>query len=92
VTSIPVLRAVRALAEAGEIRFSSHALLDSMPDDGVFRHDVEHALVHAHDVLAQDGEGRKWKVTGPLVNGDEYAVVVNVYADHVFVVTCHYPP
>ena len=41
---------------------------------------------------SQDDDGLKFKVYGPIANGDDYAVVVNVNDDHLFVITCHLPP
>lgn len=83
---------IRALAEGGAIVLSEHALTESMGDDGLFPDDVVHVLANAARCIAQDDDGVKFKVLGPIVSGVELVVVVNVRADHLFVITCHLPP
>jgi hypothetical protein len=83
---------IKGFAAQGAVVFSEHALVESMGDDDVFPDDVLHVLVHANECLAQDDNGVKFKVYGPISNGDDYAVVVNVNDDHLFVITCHLPP
>jgi hypothetical protein len=87
-----VIGTVRALAKRGAIVISEHALTESMVDDGLFPDDVCHVLANASQCVAQDDVGVKFKVRGPIVNGAELIAVVNVRADHLFVVTCHLPP
>jgi len=86
------LSVIKGFAAGGAVIFSDHAATESMGDDGVFPDDVAHVLQHASDCIAQDDDGVKFKVYAPLANGTEYAVVVNVWEDHLFVVTCHLPP
>lgn len=78
-----------------KVVFSDHAETESMVDDDVTREDVLHVLLNAIEAEHQNKE--KWKVYGPIVDGDEYAVVVDVHEgrEHgrvAFVVTTHYPP
>lgn len=63
-----------------------------MPDDDVFAPDVLNALVNATGAVEQDDVGVKWKIYGPIIDGSEYAVVVEIRGDPLFVVTCHLPP
>lgn len=87
-----VIDTVRALAEGGAVVLSEHALVESMGDDGLFPDDVVHVLANAARCIAQDDSSVKFKVFGPIVSGIELVVVVNVRADHLFVITCHLPP
>ena len=87
-----ILNTVRKLAEIDAVVLGEHAVTDSMIDDDVTFDDVKHVLANAVEAIAQDDVGLKWKVYGPLVNDAEYAVVVNVRTDHLYVVTCHTPP
>ena len=78
---------------AEAVEFTVHALIEAMADDGVSAHDIFHALANAEELQAQDDEGKKWKVYGPLVSGDQYAVVIiTLVNDRVRVITTHYPP
>jgi hypothetical protein len=87
-----VLTIIRGLASEGSVVFGEHAFTESMGDDGVFPADVLHVLENATECLAQDDDRLKFKVYGPIIDGSDYAVVVNVSDDHLFVVTCHLPP
>ena len=90
---VEALRVISQAAREGRVEFSEHALVDSMPDDGVFVADVIHLLLNPVDATAQDDVGRKWKVHGYLISGDPYVVVTRIRgADVVIVVTCHPPP
>jgi hypothetical protein len=64
-----------------------------MPGDSVTAADVRHVLANGFEANPQNDARTKWKIVGPLSNGDDYAVIV-VIRDNgfVFVVTCHYPP
>ena len=90
--------AKRFIAAAGArgssaVEFSTHALFESMPDDGVSACDVLHVLANVDDVLPQNDHGRRWKVYGPVVAGDRYAVVVLLLdVDRLRVITSHDPP
>jgi hypothetical protein len=84
----------RAGAVGGEaVEFTVHALLETMPDDGVTVQDVFHVLAHVEEVAPQDEDGRKWKAYGPIVGGEEYAVVTLLLdGGRVRVLTTHEPP
>jgi hypothetical protein len=84
----------RAGALGGEaVEFTVHALFESMADDGVTAQDVFHVLAHVEEVVPQDDEGTIWKAYGPLVSGDEYAVVTLMLdRGRVRVLTTHDPP
>lgn len=87
------LRTVRLLAADGEnVDFSEHAANDSILDDGLFKGDVVHVLASAVEAVPEDAVGLKFKIYGPLPLGEDYAVIVNVHADYLFVITCHFPP
>lgn len=88
-------KVIRAAGARGQdaVEFTAHAADESMADDGVSAYDVFHLLEYAEDVLRQTGAREKWKVYGPLVAGERYAVVVLIIEDdRVRVVTVHYPP
>ncbi|MDP2340416.1 MAG: DUF4258 domain-containing protein [Deltaproteobacteria bacterium] len=87
-----MISTVRRLANADAVVLGAHAISESMRDDDVTFDDVRHLLANADEVIAEDDTGLKWKVYGRLVNGADYAVVVNVHADHLYVITCHNPP
>lgn len=64
-----------------------------MPDDGVTREDVRHVLASGARIEIQNDTGTKWKVTGPIVDGSDYAVVVIIRENGTMhVKTCHLPP
>jgi hypothetical protein len=91
VASRSPLNTIRSWGASRNVVFGDHAL-DEARADKFFAGDVLHVLEHAAQVLAEDDEGLKWKAYGPTADGTEYAVVVNVHADHLWVVTCHFPP
>ena len=87
------LRTVATAVKDGRIEFSAHALEDSMPDDGVTVEDILHVLIHGERAIVENDARTKWKVYGPVISGDSYAVVVFFARDKVvIVVTAHYPP
>lgn len=86
-----VLATIRSWGASLNVVFGDHALAEARAD-GYFAGDVLNVLEHAVEAVAQDDAGFKWKAYGPTADGTEYAVVVNVHADHLWVVTCHFPP
>lgn len=90
--------AKRVIAAAGArgsavVEFTTHALFEAMPDDGVSACDVFHVLSNVDEVLPQNDHGRRWKAYGPVVAGDRYTVVVVLLAGgRLRVVTTHDPP
>ena len=93
ISGVNPLARIRLLAGTqGAVVLGMHARDEAMADDDVFREDVVHALANATDAIAQDDAGLKFKAYGPLLMGEAYAVVVNVHPDHLYVVTCHFPP
>lgn len=88
-------RLIHAAGARGEadVEFTVHAAEESMPDDGLTAHDVFHVLEYATDVVRQPSEREKWKVYGPILSGDAFAVVVLIIEDNrVRVLTVHPPP
>ena len=81
-----------AVAER-RVEFSYHAAFEEMPAERVSQDDVLNVLANAAEAQAQDDEGRKWKLYGPITNGDDRAVVVRLRRDRVVViVTVHQLP
>lgn len=71
---------------------TAHALEEAR-DEGVTRADVVFALQNASEALLEDADLQKWKVYGPVVSGEELAVVTLILAsDQLRVVTVHPPP
>ena len=84
---------IRNRAALNAVFLSSHVLDDgSMDDDAVTFTDVLNVLGNTVDVVPIEGGANKWKAYGPLCNGESYAVVVEIFGESLFVVTCHNPP
>ena len=87
--------AIRNRAALRAVVLGAHLVEDeTMADDEVTFADVINVLANATTVVFQPGGVNKWKAYGPLVNGDEYAVIVEVLlrSDRLFIVTTHNPP
>jgi hypothetical protein len=84
-------RTINAMAAGRDVVIGDHAV-DEAEADGFLPGDVINVLETAYSVEPQDDVGLKWKAYGFTATGADYAVVVNVHADHLFVITCHFPP
>ena len=80
-------------AAEGRVEFSYHASFEEMPAERVGADDVLNVLMSADEALVQDDDGKKWKLYGSILNGDDLAVVVRFRRDRVVViVTVHALP
>ncbi len=86
--------AVKLAADAaaeGRVQFSDHAAFEEMPAERVTADDVLNVLANADEALAQDDDGKKWKLYGSIINGDDLAVVVRFRRDCVVVIVTVHP-
>jgi hypothetical protein len=86
-----VLRSIRRAPSEGRVEVTAHAA-EEAANEGAFLADILHVLEHAEDAVAQDHEGRKWKVYGCTLDQTPLAeVVVLVEEALVRVITVHPP-
>lgn len=85
ISTSDVLRDVRGYATAGRVHLTRHARERLYERCGGLVEHVKHALRNARD-CADDGDERRWKVTGPDLDGDMLTMIV-VIDDGVVVVT-----
>jgi hypothetical protein len=87
------LRSIARAVSEGRVDIGYHIAVEKMEPLDLFPDDILHLLANGHSALVQDDDGRKWKVYGPVVNGEEWAVVVRFRPDLVVVlITVHPPP